>query len=289
MYDTPPEFLGEAVHSVLNQTDPRWELLLVNDGSGEASTVAARQIAELDTQRIGYYDHAGRGTGPGPPRNLGIEMARGAYIAFLDADDVWYPRKVEEQIELLQSHPEADAIWGNTEYWYSWAGSSAAVHTDHIPPQLAQTDTTYKPPTLLEKLLSGEMPLPCMCSLVVSRETIDECGGFLDTIPTIFEDQVFVAKICLQGSVYVSSKCWDRYRQWDDSTCPKADRAGAVAAARRNYYQWLSGYVASHPRGTTDLLAQVQRQASLAQAGPMSPRRLFQVLRKFRRKLWKQR
>ena len=55
-------------------------------------------------------------------RNLGVRHAKGRYIAFLDADDVWLPWKLEHQVGLLNSHPEAGMVYGPAQWWYSWNG-----------------------------------------------------------------------------------------------------------------------------------------------------------------------
>src|SRR5262249_39242789 len=91
-------FLPEAVDSVFAQTHECWELLLVDDGSMDASSSIARRIAELHPGRVRYLEHDGHvNRGRSSSRNLGIHHARGQFVAFLDADDVWFPRKLERQ------------------------------------------------------------------------------------------------------------------------------------------------------------------------------------------------
>src|SRR5690348_3334121 len=81
-------FLAEAVASVVAQSYPDWELLLVDDGSTDGSTALAQQIVVRDPQRMRYLEHPGHANrGMSATRNLGIAQARGTYLAFLDADD----------------------------------------------------------------------------------------------------------------------------------------------------------------------------------------------------------
>src|SRR5690606_29578368 len=88
-------FLEEAIQSVLAQDYTDWELILVDDGSEDYSTVMAKRYATHHDGRIKYIHHAGHGNqGLAASRNLGVEHARGAYIAFLDADDAWLPGKL---------------------------------------------------------------------------------------------------------------------------------------------------------------------------------------------------
>ena len=102
-------FLAEAIESVKAQTYGNWELLLVDDGSTDGSSEVASQAAAAASGRVRYLQHAGhRNLGMSASRNLGIEQARGEYVAFLDGDDVWLPEKLERQVALLEARPEIE-------------------------------------------------------------------------------------------------------------------------------------------------------------------------------------
>ncbi|HYC32345.1 MAG TPA: glycosyltransferase family A protein, partial [Gemmatimonadales bacterium] len=106
-------FIDEAIRSVQAQSLGEWELLLVDDGSTDDSTAIARAWSGRDPARIRYLEHADhRNLGMSASRNLGIAHARGELLAFLDADDVWFPRKLEEQVGLLRAHPAAGMVFG---------------------------------------------------------------------------------------------------------------------------------------------------------------------------------
>src|SRR5262245_51717549 len=78
-------FIQEAVDSVLVQTYPHWELLLVDDGSTDESTAIAQAFAAAHPHRIRYLSHEGCvNKGASASRNLGTRVARGKYVAFLD-------------------------------------------------------------------------------------------------------------------------------------------------------------------------------------------------------------
>ncbi|HEU0054874.1 MAG TPA: glycosyltransferase family 2 protein, partial [Longimicrobium sp.] len=77
-------FLDEAIRGVIGQTRQDWELLLVDDGSSDASAGIARGYAERDRERVRYLEHPGhRNLGPSAARELGLRTARGEYIALL--------------------------------------------------------------------------------------------------------------------------------------------------------------------------------------------------------------
>src|SRR5262245_41969518 len=97
------KFLAEAVESVFNQTHTNWELLLVDDGSTDASSRIAQRYSEQYRGRVLYLEHQGhRNRGMSASRNLGIHHAKGEYITFLDADDIWLSTKLERQTAIMQ-------------------------------------------------------------------------------------------------------------------------------------------------------------------------------------------
>jgi teichuronic acid biosynthesis glycosyltransferase TuaG len=83
--------LGVALRSVLQQTYPDFELIVVDNGSTDETKIS---ISRLEDSRIRYIFQEGSGS-PASPRNHGILEARGNWIAFLDSDDIWEPRKLE--------------------------------------------------------------------------------------------------------------------------------------------------------------------------------------------------
>src|SRR5215207_10509527 len=116
-------FMREAIESVFAQTYDNWELLLVDDGSTDGSTHMALRYAERHSGKVRYLEHLGhQNRGMSASRNLGLSHAKGEYIGFLDADDVWLPHKLQQQVQILNSHPEAGMVYGTWQYWYSWTG-----------------------------------------------------------------------------------------------------------------------------------------------------------------------
>jgi glycosyltransferase involved in cell wall biosynthesis len=93
--------LEATVASVQAQSLTDWELLLVNDGSRDDSAAIMARLAAADP-RIRCLTTAGQ-QGAGPARNMGISAAQGRFIAFLDADDQWHPRKLELQLAAMQA------------------------------------------------------------------------------------------------------------------------------------------------------------------------------------------
>jgi len=113
IFFNPGKFIEEAIASVVDQTYDNWELLLVDDGSSDESTAIALEYAQKYPDKIRYLEHEGhQNRGMSATRNLGIRNAQGEYLAFLDSDDVWSPRKLEEQLAILEAHPTAALVFG---------------------------------------------------------------------------------------------------------------------------------------------------------------------------------
>ena len=280
-------FLEEAVDSVLAQTYPHWELLLVDDGSSDGSTAIAQVLAAADPGRIRYLTHPGRANkGASASRNLATKMARGEFIAFLDADDVYLPNKLQEQIPLLDAHPEAGMLYGSTEYWYSWTGRVEDRERDIVWRRFGVTpDTTVDPPRLLTTFLRDGGTVPCMGSVLARRRAIERVGGWEDSFRHICTDQVFHAKMALHHPIFVADGCWDRYRQHDASACHTVQRAGQLDAAFLRYLTWLEAYV-SEQRVTDTGLREALRKVLRRYRHPWLYGAAVQAVQHARRARW---
>lgn len=97
-------FVGDSIQSVINQTFPSWELLVIDDGSKDQSLNVIHQFTAKDPRvKLLKTTFKKVAHGPAAARNTGIEAARGRYIAFLDSDDLWLPNKLQDQIAFMQA------------------------------------------------------------------------------------------------------------------------------------------------------------------------------------------
>jgi glycosyltransferase involved in cell wall biosynthesis len=240
-------FIREAIDSVFAQTCDDWELLLVDDGSTDGSTQIALQYAEQYPAKVRYLEHPGhQNRGASAARNLGLGNAKGEYIAFLDADDVWVPHKLQQQVMILKSHPEATVLYGNTRYWNSWTGNPKDEQRDRVPELVVQSDTLIKPPThLVLSYPLGKGAAPSLSNLMLRREVIERTGGFEESFKRVYTDQAFLSKVYLKEPVFVAaeSEYWDKYRRHPDSCVTVMHKTGQYFSVRQQYLNWLEEYL----------------------------------------------
>ena len=113
--------LTEAVESVVAQTYPHWEMIIVNDGSPDDTTAVAQAlIAAHPERRIRLIEKANGGLSAA--RNTGLQFATGAFLLPLDADDTLHPRMLERTVAALEAHPEADVAYTHIQLFGTQSG-----------------------------------------------------------------------------------------------------------------------------------------------------------------------
>ena len=241
------EFLDQAIASVLEQTYTHWELLLVDDGSTDESRAIAQRYVRQYPEKIRYLEHEGhQNHGMSASRNLGVRHARGTYIGFLDADDIWLPSKLEQQVAILESHPQAAMVYGRTQIWYSWTGDPAHRELDHFYELGVEPGTLIAPPRLLILLLQNKVQTPTTCNALIRGALFENIGGFEESFHGMYEDQVFFAKVELASHVFVANECWARYRQHRGSHSVVAESIQSYYAGRKPFLIWFENYLLEH-------------------------------------------
>lgn len=103
------KYIEETIQSVINQNYKNWEMIIVDDCSTDNSRDIVKEFTNKDN-RIKLVESETNFGGPARPRNIGLDEAKGQYIAFLDADDIWLPEKIEKQISFIQES-KADIVY----------------------------------------------------------------------------------------------------------------------------------------------------------------------------------
>lgn len=156
--------IKETVESVLCQTFQDYELIIINDGSTD-STVEV--ILSISDPRIKLFNYPNAGLSAS--RNRGVTHAKGEYISFIDADDLWTPDKLEKQLNKLQENPQAVLAYSWTDYINE--SSKFLYSGSHI----TANGNVYEKLLLTNFLENGSNPL-------IRRQVLTEVGGFDESL-----------------------------------------------------------------------------------------------------------
>ncbi|MFB2970847.1 glycosyltransferase family 2 protein [Aerosakkonema sp. BLCC-F183] len=146
------KYLAEAIESVLAQTYQPLEIIVIDDGSTDGSAEVAKHFGTT----VQYCFQANSGTAAA--RNLGIELAKGDFFAFLDADDLWVEDKLTNQMAAFTNNPNLDIVYGQVQQF--------------ISPDLAENLKAKL--QVSPKLIPGHIP----SALVIKRDSFFRVGLF---------------------------------------------------------------------------------------------------------------
>lgn len=176
-------YLGEAIESALGQSYPDVEVIVVDDGSTDGSEAVVRRYGE----RVRWLRQPRQGVSA--CRNLGVQVSRGALVAFLDADDCWLPRKLERQVDAWLAEPDLGLMHCGVRL-IDEAGRPAGSRLDGLAGWIAAEMLLFRRPTIL---MAGSGAL-------VPRETFDKVGGF-DTRLSTSADWDFCYRVAVRQRV----------------------------------------------------------------------------------------
>jgi len=181
------DYLRPALDSVFAQTWTSWDLVIADDGSGDAVRAYLRDLERRPRVKVLWLAHRGI---PAAVRNAAVREATGTHVAFLDSDDVWAPRKLERQIALLAARPQCR--WGYTAF----------RQVDRLGAPLADERARRFAPLegdIFEQLVmhTAEIRTP---SVIVARPLLLEVGGFDESLPS-GEDYDLWMRLALRSPV----------------------------------------------------------------------------------------
>jgi glycosyltransferase involved in cell wall biosynthesis len=239
-------FLAEAIESVVSQTFGSWELLLVDDGSDSAATTIAKSYAAQYPHKIRYLDHPNHvNRGVTVSRNLGIQHARGEFVAILDGDDVWLPSKLANHVAILDAHPEVGMVGGTAIYWNSWlnGGPDKLMPTGH-----KQNVVIWPPDAAVALYPLGTAITPCTSDLLIRATVVSHLGGFEEQFikeKQLYEDIAFLTKIYLSVPVYFDGAATIKYRLHPASCVATVRAAGKYDQVKLYFLEWLERHLKS--------------------------------------------
>ena len=160
------KYLTETITTVIDQTYQNWELILINDQSTDNSKNVVKPF--LKDKRIRWIDLPKNSGNGAIPRNKGVALANGSFIAFLDADDLWANCKLEKQLEFMQQN---DCPFSFTSYEFTDAngrpnGKKAIVPSKLTYKQALKNTTIFTSTVMLDldKLSKDDIKMPNILS-----------------------------------------------------------------------------------------------------------------------------
>jgi glycosyltransferase involved in cell wall biosynthesis len=181
-------YLSEAVESVLEQTFGNFEFIIINDGSTDGSTEVLRQYAGID-DRIRLLEQENRGLTPS--LNRGINRARGAYVARMDADDVCLPRRFELQVDYLDRHPGCVVVGGEPEMIDAEGKPLEKSDPLYDAFDLDNMDYRYDHKEVDRRLLTGGWFLNHP-TVMMRRSALEAVGGYDEHFKTAQDRDLFL-------------------------------------------------------------------------------------------------
>lgn len=192
------KFLRETLESILCQTYRPTEIITVDDGSTDSSPDILREYAD----RIHCIHQENQGVGVA--RNVGVEHSVGSYVAFCDADDIWFPEKLKSQMEIVNRHPCIGVVGGFME---DIDELGRPLKSCHRPLKL------HDKPMKLQQAFLMEGNMICLSTALIRKDVFSSIGGFQAGRHDIkAEDFDLWIRLSRNTQFYLSSKCMGQYR-----------------------------------------------------------------------------
>ncbi len=198
------QFIGEAIESVLVQTLPASEIIVVDDGS----TDETEEVVSLFGDKVRYLRQENRGVSSA--RNNGTANSSGQFVAFLDADDIWESTKLKKQFAKFREDSEIGLVSCGMREFDSQTGETIAIHLEGSEGWVAGD------------IVLGRPVIGPGGSIVVKREVMDDVGGF-DTRLKNGEDWEFCLRVAKKYKVGFVAEPLFQYRNHDANATKNID------------------------------------------------------------------
>jgi glycosyltransferase involved in cell wall biosynthesis len=214
------KFVKRSLASVLSQSYGNFEVLVVNDGSTDRSVEEVRAVGDPRTRLIDKPNG-----GVSSARNRGLEEAKGAYVAFLDADDTWYPRHLEVLKAGFDAYPDAAMTANALEYRWGDEAQVSAEQTDE------KAGITWQEENYLHSLSRGAFPIHIGSSMF-RRSLLEESQIRFFEHMRLGEDVNFMLRVSRLGRIMRSDYTGLVYYQDDDQSAMKRKEREAALVPR---------------------------------------------------------
>ncbi|MBK1727351.1 hypothetical protein CKO13_10045 [Halorhodospira neutriphila] len=207
------EYIAEALESVLQQRPRPLEVIVVDDGSTDDTAAVVHAFG----QPVRYLRLPGSGNGAGAARNAGLRASRGEYIAFLDADDVWLPGKLEAQLRLMASRPQFRLCATQFRLWRPYSDGTWPSAAALVPDEAQAAGLGLDPERsgwLYHKLLMDTVVWTS--TVVLHRGLVEQVGGFREDFK-LGQDYDYWLRASRYTPIATLSTAYALYRKRPDS------------------------------------------------------------------------
>lgn len=214
------KFIIEALESILTQSHPPAEVFVIDDGSTDTTSALVQQWAGSTTAPFAIKLIDQLNAGVPTSRNVGIQKARGSWIALLDADDIWEPDHLENLIMAAELVPSAVAVYGAGRLFIGDKIQDLLYDdfwdnpTKKFGHEIADSTCLRIDDSIFPRLLRGNFIKPS--SLMFKTEIAKEIGLFDTTLRTA-EDREFLVRLIFKGEFVYYPESITRYRWHDDN------------------------------------------------------------------------
>ena len=192
-------WVAQAIESALSQTWPEKEVILVDDGSADASLTIIKTFGD----RIRWVSGPNRGSNVA--RNRLLEIARGDWLQYLDADDYLLPDKIERQLEFLAAHPDTDVVFG-------------PVTMEHFDGKDSQRELLPIPKPHDLWILLARWYLPQTGAALWRKQAIIDVGGWKSDQPCCQEHELYLRLLTAGKRFAYCEHNGAIYRHWGENT-----------------------------------------------------------------------
>jgi glycosyltransferase involved in cell wall biosynthesis len=184
-------YIGAAIGSAFSQRDPAEEIIVVDDGSTDGTS---QVVHEFTGGPVIRYFHQ-RNQGPAAARNYGAAAAKGNWLAFLDADDIWHPDKLLIQAEYIRKHPQVYMFWCDVDYMDEGGNPREPFEwNDRLAP-----------------LMFNRPMCPIPSTVVLRKDIFSLLGGFNQQM-RCYEDGEFFMRVAARFPIHFIDRTLVTYR-----------------------------------------------------------------------------
>lgn len=232
-YKRPPEILERAMQSVLSQTCPDWELLVVDDSPPDYAQRpdVESAVRQYEPYGVRYLPHE-RNLGANAARNTGLAAAKGDFVAYLDDDDEWLPEKLEKQLEAMEKYGADTAL--------IYCGRMVHNDTDG---STHEAKTTFLDGEVFDRLMVSNF-IGSTSYPLLRTAALREIGGFDLDLPASQDFDVWL-RIAQKHKVGFVREPLAKYHIHDGETITGNPKKKLDAALKINAKH--AEYLASHP------------------------------------------